>query len=67
MAHEGEAVLPRNLTTLLQGAAGEGRGGGDTHIHNHINAVDGASVARMLETHGGLFAAAGKDHFRRRR
>jgi hypothetical protein len=67
MAHEGEGMLPRNLTEMLTSAAGEGKGGGDTHIHNHINAVDGASVQRMIENHKSLFVAAGQSHLRRSR
>jgi hypothetical protein len=67
MAHEGEGVMPRNLTEMLTSAADSGRGGGDTHIHNHINAVDGASVQRMIDNNRHLFTAAGASHFRRSR
>jgi hypothetical protein len=68
MAHEGEGVMPRNLTEMLTSAADSGRGVGDTHHHHYnINAVDGASVQRMLSTHGALFENAAEGRMRRKR
>lgn len=71
MAHEGEGILPRNLTTMLQTAAndgtGAGGGGGDFHMHATIHAVDASGVKAMLDNHSKVFAAAAMSHMRRRR
>ncbi len=53
---------------MLLGAVGEGNGGGgDTHNHFTINTVDTDGMRGLIQKYGSLFAAAGKDHFRRRR
>jgi hypothetical protein len=60
-------MLPRNPTSMLHGAAGEGNGDGDTHNHFTINTVDTDGRRRLIHRYGHLFAAADKDNFRRRR
>jgi hypothetical protein len=66
MAHEGEAVLPRNITEMLQGAAGEGTGG-TTHNTFHIHTVDTDGLKSFVDKNRNLFAAAAQSHMRRTR
>lgn len=56
--HPREMVLPADLADVVRG----GGAGGETHIH--INAIDGHSVRRFAETHGGAFADGIKKHIR---
>ncbi len=48
--HEQEMVLPSDIANPLRDAVDKGGGlGGDVHVH--ISAVDGESVARLLQRH----------------
>jgi hypothetical protein len=53
LVHAGEAVLPRNLTTMLQGAAGKGNAGRvNLTYHAHVSAIDTRGVSDLLREHG---------------
>jgi hypothetical protein len=68
----GEAVIPKAMTENLTHAARFGTGdqrpaapAPNYHYHNHIHAVDGPSVERLLDEHGDKFAQKFHDHVRR--
>jgi hypothetical protein len=57
--HEREMVLPEKHADVVRRMAdGGGGGGGDIHIHNNINAMDGASVRRVLMSNPEALAAS---------
>jgi hypothetical protein len=70
LAHQGEAVLPRSLTHMLQSAAG-GRGGnagkGITINYNpHISAIDTRGMSDVLRAHSDLISASVEHAMRQR-
>jgi hypothetical protein len=65
LVHGGESVLPADLTGFLLDAAGRGGSNGiggssgtNINIYYSVNAMDGASVARVLKSHGDVIANA---------
>ena len=70
LAHQGEAVLPRNLTQMLQGAAGGGKGNAGRSItvnySPHVSAIDTRGMSDMLREHSDLISASVTDALRRR-
>jgi hypothetical protein len=64
LAHAGEAVLPRHMTTfLMTAAAASGKGtsavgmtgsGRPIHLHNHmtVNTLNGDGIEDVLAAHG---------------
>lgn len=58
--HEQEMVLPAKHANVIRSLADDGQGGGggsgDVHIHNHITAMDGDSVRRVLMNNTGALA-----------
>lgn len=67
--HEEEMVLPAKIANPLRasldgGGQGIGGGGGDIHVHNHITAMDGDSVRRVLMNNTGALADSMKQAVR---
>jgi len=54
--HAGETIVPANVATPYQG------GGGDTHIHFNVNAVDAASVQRFFKENATQLARVLQSH-----
>jgi hypothetical protein len=52
--HKGETVVPTNFAEGMRQSGGFGGagGGGDTHLHMNISAIDGASVANLVHSQG---------------
>jgi hypothetical protein len=57
-AHQGEMILPRNISESVKTMADNGgsNGGGDTHIHMHVSAFDGKTVSDFFHSNRGLVA-----------
>jgi hypothetical protein len=57
-AHQGEMILPRNISESVKTMADNGgsNGGGDTHIHMHVSAFDGKTVSDFFHSTRGLVA-----------
>lgn len=60
--HRNEMVLPAQISSKIQGMvenenrAGGGRGGGDSHVHLAVHAMDQAGVQNFLDKHSGKVA-----------
>jgi hypothetical protein len=63
-----EAVLPRNITTMLQGAAGHGNAGRGIMVnyHTHVSAIDTRGVSDLLREHGEQISTHFASEMRRR-
>lgn len=61
--HKGEMIVPANFSDGLRSALGGGIGdmqsasSGDTHVHFHVSAIDGAGVKAFFKQHGRTIAA----------
>ncbi len=59
MVHANEMVLPSPISETIQRMTADGSGGGgETHLHFNISAMDGASVRDMLLNERGTIAEA---------
>lgn len=64
--HPREMVLPQqHADTIRNMAGGGGQGGGDLHVHNHMNAMDASGFPGMIDKNGGSIAKAVARHIRR--
>ena len=54
MIHQGEAILPRGVAQSWRD--GDMGGGGDTHVHFNVNAMDAKSFAGFLSQHSDTLA-----------
>ena len=62
MVHENEMILPAKYTSMFNGMAANGAassgGGGDTHIHFNVSAIDQNSVSQFFMSNGKHIANA---------
>lgn len=59
MLHAGERVVPKSYAQGMKddmANGGKSAGGGDTHVHFHMSALDGQSMKKMLNRHGDSIA-----------
>jgi len=61
MIHKGEAVVPASVNGAWQNG---GLGGGDTHVHFGINAIDAQNGAAFLKNNMGMLAKMLASHLR---
>jgi hypothetical protein len=68
LVHQDEAVLPRKLTAMLQGAAGHGNTGREivVNYHAHVSAIDTKGISDLLREHGEQFSTHFASEMRRR-
>lgn len=61
-------MLPRNITTVLQGAAGHGNAGRGIMVNYraHVSAIDTRGVSDLLREHGEQFSTQFAGEMRRR-
>ena len=62
VVHQGERITPASMNVNNKGAApytpstDEGKGGSDTHVHFHVNAMDSGDVQGFFAKHGPTIA-----------
>jgi hypothetical protein len=49
--HEGEMIMPRGQSDAIRAGEASVGGGSGPHVHFHVNTLDSASAASMLERH----------------
>jgi len=65
MLHANEMVLPAHISQMIQNAANNNSGGGDTHVVNfHVNTIDSRTGAQFLMNNADTIARAYARSFR---